>query len=103
MSKKLSAYMTEEYINKRAERGFREKILKSRGYRLAMLWVLAGNDQAKKFYESMGFNTDGSSKTLNIGKTFEANRYRKQLGAAEPSHSSGHGYRRAAEFVVIFL
>ena len=61
-----------------------ERILESREYRLIMLWVFGGNEQARKFYESMGFIADGTSKTLMIGIPLEAVRYRKELGVAEP-------------------
>ena len=64
-----------------------ERILKARGYRSAMLWVFAGNDQARRFYEAMGFRPDGASKTLNPGAPLEAVRYRKELEDAEPARA----------------
>ncbi len=60
-----------------------EGILKIKGYRIATLWVFAGNIQARKFYEAMGFIADGASKMLNPGAPLEAVRYRKELREVE--------------------
>lgn len=62
-----------------------EQILKSRGYTQATLWVFEENEQARRFYEAMGFETDGALKTLNPGAPLKAVRYRKTLKDAEPS------------------
>lgn len=56
-----------------------ERLLRQRGYIAATLWVLADNDNARRFYEKMGFAADGTSKTLEIGIPLEAVRYRKSL------------------------
>jgi len=61
-----------------------ERILEGRGYQSARLWVFAGNGQARRFYEAMGFKPDGGTKTLNPGAPLEAVRYRKELREAEP-------------------
>lgn len=64
-----------------------ERILTLRGYLAATLWVFAGNDQARRFYEAMGFTADGASRTFNPGAPLEAVRYRKELRDAEPAHA----------------
>jgi ribosomal protein S18 acetylase RimI-like enzyme len=56
-----------------------EQILRSRGYTQVALWVFEGNDNARRFYEAMGFQADGASKTLNPGAPLKAIRYRKSL------------------------
>jgi ribosomal protein S18 acetylase RimI-like enzyme len=65
-----------------------ERTLKARAYRSATLWVFAGNDQARRFYEAMGFQADGASRTLNPGALLEAIRYRKELGGAKPGNAA---------------
>ena len=61
-----------------------ERILKSRSYRTATLWVFAENEQARGFYEAMGYRADGTTKVLNVGVPLEAVRYRRELGHVEP-------------------
>jgi len=56
-----------------------EKMLRSRGYEDAVLWVLEGNQQARRFYEAMGFDLDGESKKIDWGAPLKAVRYRKAL------------------------
>ena len=56
-----------------------ERILTSRGYEDAVLWVLEGNQQARRFYEAMGFGFDGQSKDIDWGIRLKAVRYRKTL------------------------
>jgi len=56
-----------------------ENILKGRKYRSIVLWVFAENPRARKFYEALGYQSDGASKMLNPGKALEAVRYRKEL------------------------
>jgi ribosomal protein S18 acetylase RimI-like enzyme len=60
-----------------------EQLLRSWGYRQAVLWVFADNDQARRFYEAMGFTADGASKVLNPGAPLEAVRYRTGLDDVE--------------------
>ena len=60
-----------------------ERILKSRGYENAVLWVLEGNQQARWFCKAMGFSLDGESKSVNLGTPLKAGRYRKALQSAE--------------------
>jgi ribosomal protein S18 acetylase RimI-like enzyme len=64
-----------------------ERILQSRGYREVVLWVLEGNANARRFYEAMGFCPDGMSKTLELGKSLKAIRYKKAIRAVEPTAS----------------
>lgn len=56
-----------------------EQILRSRGYTAATLWVFAGNQNARRFYEAMGFQPDGARKSLDFGVPLEVVRYRKAL------------------------
>ena len=60
-----------------------EKILKSRGYEHAVLWVLEGNQQARRFYEATGFSPDGESKDIDWGTPLKAVRYAKVLRPIE--------------------
>jgi len=60
-----------------------EKILKSRGYEHAVLWVLEGNQQARRFYEAMGFGLDGESKDIDWGTPLKAVRYAENLQPLE--------------------
>jgi ribosomal protein S18 acetylase RimI-like enzyme len=62
-----------------------ERMLRSRGYRDAVLWVLEGNANARRFYEAMGFRPDGAFKILELGKPLKAIRYHKAIEAAEPT------------------
>lgn len=59
---------------------YKERLLKKRRYRSATLWVFASNQQARRFYEAMGFKADGATRTLNLGAPLQAVRYRKALG-----------------------
>lgn len=56
-----------------------ERVLRSRGYEEATLWVLEGNEQARGFYEAMGFQLDGGTKEVELGIPLKAIRYRKKL------------------------
>jgi ribosomal protein S18 acetylase RimI-like enzyme len=67
--------------------GEAESILTSRGYEDAVLWVLEGNQQARRFYEAMGFRFDGQFRDIDWGTPLRAVRYRKalrSLGQASP-------------------
>jgi uncharacterized protein YndB with AHSA1/START domain len=59
-----------------------ERLLAARGYDQATLWVLSGNEEARRFYEKMGFRLDGGTKTIVLGEPLEAVRYRKPLARA---------------------
>jgi ribosomal protein S18 acetylase RimI-like enzyme len=65
-----------------------EQMLQARGYTLATLWVLEGNQQARRFYEAMGFETDGASRVLNLGAPLKAIRYRKYWQVAASSYQA---------------
>jgi ribosomal protein S18 acetylase RimI-like enzyme len=56
-----------------------EAMLKSREYETIILWVLEKNQQARQFYEAMGFNPDGASRSIDWGVPLKAVRYRKVL------------------------
>lgn len=55
-----------------------ESMLASRGCSFVTLWVLEANGQARRFYEAVGFETDGATKQKAI-------RYRKKLKDTEPA------------------
>jgi hypothetical protein len=45
------------------------------------LWVLDGNDRARRFYEAAGWTAGGTTKTDVIGQTpVREIRYRRHLG-----------------------
>ena len=44
-----------------------EEMLASRHYAQVVLWVFEGNRAARRFYEAMGFVTDGASQVLSPG------------------------------------
>ena len=54
-----------------------EKMLKARGFREIVLWVLEANQAARDFYEAQGFHLDGASKIVNLGSPLKAVRYIK--------------------------
>jgi len=56
-----------------------EHMLQSRGYDDIVLWVLEDNADARRFYEIMGYAPDGASRTLELGKTLRAVRYKKVI------------------------
>jgi len=49
--------------------------LKQNGYREIVIWMFAGNDRAKAFYEKHGFKPDGRKNTIKIGKPLAIARY----------------------------
>lgn len=53
--------------------------LKKRNYKMVTLWVLADNLKARKFYEKIGFEHDGTIKEITIGKTLNEYRYVKTI------------------------
>jgi ribosomal protein S18 acetylase RimI-like enzyme len=56
------------------------------GYAEAVLWVLPGNDRARRFYETAGWTTDGTRRTAEVlGVTVEEVRYRRPLDPAAPT------------------
>ena len=56
-----------------------ERILGSQGCLRVTLWVLEGNERARRFYEAMGFTADGATKISNIGRPLNTLRYSKPL------------------------
>jgi len=60
-----------------------ERMLLSRGYRDIVLWVFEGNTDARRFYEAMGFCVDGAFKTLELGESLKAVRYKKSVATAQ--------------------
>ncbi|MEV4757458.1 GNAT family N-acetyltransferase [Micromonospora sp. NPDC049559] len=54
--------------------------LHGRGWRHAVLWVLAGNERARRFYERGGWRPDGVERQGNIGPAVTRQlRYRRDL------------------------
>lgn len=62
-----------------------ERLLRSRGFQRATLWVLAGSDQVRRFYEARGYRPTGASKMMAPAVPLEAVRYWKELGSDEPT------------------
>ena len=57
-----------------------EEELKSQGFCSATLWVFQANKKARRFYETAGYEADGSAKTVTIADTELVElRYRKSL------------------------
>jgi ribosomal protein S18 acetylase RimI-like enzyme len=55
--------------------------LRALGYGDAILWVLPGNDRARRFYERAGWTDDGVERTQQVlGATVPEVRYRRALG-----------------------
>jgi len=54
--------------------------LGDRGHRQITLWVLEDNQPARRFYESMGFKSDGARQDLDLGGLVSEVRYRRVLG-----------------------
>lgn len=56
--------------------------LRQRGYRVATLWVLAGNRRARRFYAAAGWAPDGTTRMEQwSGVELEGVRYRTDLAA----------------------
>ena len=54
--------------------------LRARGYEVAVLWVLAGNTRAERFYRRDGWRIDGSQRTVHVwGIDVDELRYRRDL------------------------
>jgi ribosomal protein S18 acetylase RimI-like enzyme len=53
--------------------------LKRRNYKKATLWVLEENLNARKFYEKIGFEHDGTVEEITIGKKLKEYRYIKDI------------------------
>ncbi|MGH9065668.1 MAG: GNAT family N-acetyltransferase [Acidimicrobiales bacterium] len=59
--------------------------LRGRGHREVTLWVLEGNQRARRFYEAMGFEPDGTVQELDLGGPVLEVRYRHAVRAAVSS------------------
>jgi ribosomal protein S18 acetylase RimI-like enzyme len=58
-----------------------ERDLREHGYHDATLWVLAGNERARTFYENAGWRTDGTARTETMGGAeLPEVRYHRALG-----------------------
>ena len=56
-----------------------EESLRDSGFPRALLWVLAGNDRATRFYHAAGWEHDGEKTDDFQGATVTELRYRKRL------------------------
>ncbi len=65
------------------------------GFTSAILWVLATNDRARRFYEAGGWERDGAERTELIGGARVAEvRYRRELGTRTRRSPDRHGHGR---------
>ena len=58
-------YILPQHWRKGAGRALCDRALaeaRGRDYKAVTLWVLASNDDARRFYETMGFSLDGAAK-----------------------------------------
>lgn len=53
--------------------------LKDMGHKTAIIWVLAENQRARRFYEKHGFHAEHREQWIEIGKPFKEVRYAKAL------------------------
>ncbi len=54
--------------------------MREAGYASAVLWVLVGNERARRFYEIAGWSCDGTEKSERFGSaTLTETRYRRSL------------------------
>lgn len=61
------------------------------GYRQAVLWVLPGNDRARRLYARGGWQPDGARRTQEVlGVVRDEVRYRRRLNQAQASTPSPH-------------
>jgi len=57
-----------------------QEALAGGGFGTAVLWVVPGNQRARRFYERHGWRTDGETRTEEVfGTTVEEVRYRRDL------------------------
>ena len=54
-----------------------ERFLRALGFGPIVLWVFEGNASARRFYEAMGYAPDGATRTIDVGASLPAIRYRK--------------------------
>ena len=56
-----------------------QRLLASRDFAIATLWVIEANLQARRFYQALGFSADGATKELPFETPVPAIRYRMIL------------------------
>jgi ribosomal protein S18 acetylase RimI-like enzyme len=56
-----------------------EEALRQGGYRTCVLWVLASNVRGRRFYEALGYATDGATKTIELGAALQSVRLCRKL------------------------
>jgi ribosomal protein S18 acetylase RimI-like enzyme len=59
--------------------GRAEASLRESGFPHALLWVLAGNERAERFYRTAGWESDGEKEDVFQGASVTELRYRKRL------------------------
>ena len=62
-----------------------EEMLRARGFGRIVLWVLEGNNHARRFYEAMGYTINGRTKVIEVGTPLPAVRYSKKMDPAAPT------------------
>ena len=72
-----------------------ESQLSADGHDNAVLWTLTSNERTRRFYERLGWRTDGTTKTdARLGVALEETRYRRTLADNQteaPSHRRSAG------------
>lgn len=84
-------YLTPEHWRKGIGRRLYQKCendLKSVCCNRVTLWIFTDNARARRFYEAMGFTTDGEALVLNMGASVKAVHYRKDIGYARMAEQS---------------
>jgi GNAT superfamily N-acetyltransferase len=78
----FAIYLDPGYWDRGLGRGLMERAVEAMsglGHTEAILWVLAANERARRFYEAAGWRTDGGEKTEEIGEPVSEVRYRRPL------------------------
>lgn len=58
---------------------YAEEALRQGGCRACVLWVLAGNVRGLRFYEALGYTTDGATKAIELGASLQSVRLCREL------------------------
>ena len=75
-------YLLEEYWDKgygRMMMDYALNRLEVMGFHEVVVWVLEANHRARRFYEKMGFNHDGTAKEIVIDKPLVEIRYMREM------------------------
>jgi GNAT superfamily N-acetyltransferase len=58
---------------------YAEEALRRGGFRTCVLWVLVGNVRGRRFYEALGYATDGATKAVELGASLQSVRLYREL------------------------